>query len=314
MAIPTITSVTPTRGHSGGGQVIKIVGTNFALPPPPPPTGIVPEAPPTVRVFIGGTEARLVRVASATTLYVTTERRDPAKELALEVRNVGPHGETIGAEVATLPSAYEYARPIFTGEKSDIERVTRVLMLELIRQVYPEVVLTAHVDWTDAPEEILRGVREAKLPSLFLAGPTMRPNVVYRTNVSEKREIAPGTGVFVKHRAPDTDDLVFTLGAIADNLSITLSLMGALADFTKRNPFLLVPRAEGSSEIVRFELMREGEITLDSANTPGNLRTCSGTIAVVAVDTLVMPGFENDQAITAVPDLTDDIEIGVERR
>lgn len=306
MAIPSITSVTPNRGHSGGGTVLRIVGTNFALPVAPASSGPVPAPPASVRVFIGGIEARRVRVASSTVLYVTTERRDPAKELTLEVRNVGPFGETIGAERAELLEAFEYARPIFTTP-SDFERITKALLIELKRQVLEEVVLTAHVDWTDDPSSILRGVRDAKMPSVFLAGPTFRPNAVYRTNERARVELVDG--VVLEHRAPKTDDMVFTLGAIAEKQATALSLAAALSDFILRNPFLYVPRAEGSSELVRFDLQGEGDVVLDSGNDESNIRTCSGTIAIAGVDTLAAPGFENDQAITATPVLTDAPEL-----
>lgn len=313
MAIPTISSVTPNRGHSGGGTVLRIVGAGFQLPGPPPASGPVPEAPPTVRVFIGGTEARLVRVASATVLYVTTERRDPAASLAVEVRNVGPFGETIGAEVATLASAYEYARPVFTTA-SDLERLVKALHAELVRQVFPEVVVTAHIDWTDDPSAILRGVRDVKVPCVFIAGPVLRPNPIYRTNVRPQVPALDAAGaevpnVVLEHRAPTTDDVVFTIGAIADKYATLLGLSAALRDFQIRNPFLFLPRAVGSSDLVKYDLQWEGDFTVDSAPDESNNRTCSASIAIAGFDTLSAPGFEADQALTAHPTVVDEPEV-----
>lgn len=312
MAVPTITSVTPSRGHSGGGTLLRIVGTNFQLPADPPASGSgpVPEAPATVRVFVGGVEARRVRVASSTVLYVTTERRDPAANLAVEVRNVGPHGETLGAEVAQLAAAYEYARPTFTTQP-DLDRLVRALHAELVRQVFAQVVITAHVDWTDDPAAILRGVKNAPTPCVFLAGPVLRPNRDRRTNVRPKVEVA--TNVLLEHRAPETDDVVFTVGAIADKYATLLALAAALRDFKLRNPFLHMPVAEGSSEIARYDLQWEGDLTVDSSPDESNLRTCSATIAIAGFDTLAAPGFDNDQAITAHPDLLEDPELETER-
>lgn len=305
MPSPIITSVTPAIGHSGGGTLIRIVGSNFQLPPPPPPTGIVPDALPTVRVFIGGVEARRVRVASSTVLYVTTERRDPAKNLAVEVRNVGVFGETIDSP-GTLVSAYEYARPIFTNV-SELERLTKTLMAELRRQVFPEVVITAHVDWTDDPASILNGVRDAKAPCVLLAGPVLRPNNMYRTMVKSVASIAPD--VVREHRAALTDDLVFTVGALADKNSTMHSMVAALRDFKLRNPFLFVAREAGSSDMVKFELFWEGDLTVDSTNDSSNIRTATSTIVIVGVDTLCAPGFESDQATTAHPTLLNEVEL-----
>lgn len=308
MAVPTITSVTPSRGHSGGGTLLRIVGTDFQLPPDPPASGSgpVPPAPATVRVFVGGVEARRVRVASATVLYVTTERRDPAAGLAVEVRNVGPHGETLGGEVATLAAAYEYARPVFTTQ-GDLDRLVKALHAELVRQVFPQVVVTAHVDWTDDPAAILRGAKNAPTPCVFLAGPVLRPNPVYRTNVGERVSVAEN--VVLEHRAPLTDDVVFTIGAIADKYATLLALSSALRDFQLRNPFLHFPIAEGSSELVRYDLQWEGDLTVESSPDESNLRTCSATIAIAGFDTLASPGFDNDQAVTAHPVLLEEPEL-----
>lgn len=313
MATPTITSVFPAVGHSGGGTVIRITGTNFRLQAPPPSSGPVPEQPPSVRVFIGGVEARLVRVASSTLLYVTTERRDPAANLPIEVRNVGLHGETI--ETTTLAGAYEYARPIFTHQ-SDMERLIRALIAELVRQVFPEVVLTAHVDWTDDPSAILRGVRDAKVPCVFLAGPVVRPNNIYRTMVQPTMPVKNAAGVelpnvVTSHRSPLTDDLVFTIGAITNKLNTMVSMVAALRDFKLRNPFLFCARSEGSSEMVRFELMWEGDIVVDSNNDESNIRTASATIVVVGFDTVAAAGFESDQAMSINPTVLEDPRVDV---
>lgn len=306
MPVPTIDSVTPGRGHSGGGTVLRITGSGFQLPAEPlAGAGPVPAPAPSVRVFLGGVEARRVRVASSSVLFVTTERRDPGV-VDVEVRNVGPYGETIGAESVTLAGAFEYARPVFTAS-SDLERLIRVLHAELKRQVFSEVVVTAHVDWSDDPGAVLRGVTEAPLPCVFLAGPILRPNPVYRTNVRPRAEIAPN--VLLEHRAPETDDLVFVCGAQADKFATLLSLTAALRDFRLRNPFVYLPREEGSEELVRYDLQWEGEITVDSSTDESNVRTCSGTLVVAGFDTLAAPGFENDQAVTASPDLIEDPEV-----
>jgi hypothetical protein len=313
LAVPTITSVTPSRGHSGGGTLLRIVGTGFQLPAAPPLSGSgpVPAAPATVRVFVGGTEARRVRVASATVLYVTTERRDPAPSLAVVVRNVGPHGETIGVEQATLSSAYTYARPVFTGTPPDVERLAKALHAELVRQVFPEVVMTAHVDWTQDPMAIVRDVKQAKIPTLFLAGPTFRPNAVYRTNVRPLEPVKDAAGAVVanvvrEHRAPLTDDIVFTIGALADKYSTILALAAALRDFKLRNPFMFLPRETGSSDLVRYDLDWEGDVVVDSAPDESNVRTCSGTIVIAGFDWVTAQGFESDQATTAHPTLLEE--------
>jgi hypothetical protein len=313
MAVPTISGVTPALGHTGGGTLVRIDGTGFKLPEAPASTGVVPEPPASVRVFLGGTEARLVRVASATRLYVTTERRDPGL-VALEVRNVGPHGETIGAETATLADAFTYARPDFTAGMTGLDLVVRALQRELVRQVFPVVVVTAHVDWTDDPGSILRKVASAKVPSVFVAGPTIRENRFYRTSARRTEALEGVDGVVVEHRSARTVDLVFTIGAMADKHRTLLGLTNALEAFLTQNQKLVVPITEGGSDAdaVEFEINREGDLSVVSEPDESNLRNVTGTIAIVGVDLLGHPGFENDQATTAHPALDEHPALGVE--
>jgi hypothetical protein len=312
MPIPTISSVTTAtggtaKGHTGGGTLLKIVGTNFQqqTTQPPGPNGIVPPPPASVRVFLGGVEARRVQVASASALWVTTEKRD-AGVVSLEVRNVGPFGETIGTETATLLDAFEYARPIFT-ERSDLERVTKLLRDELARQVYPEVVVTAHTDWTDDPTSILRGIREAKVPTLFLAGPTLRPNSFQTHSVKPLIEVE--SGIFQEHRSQLADDLVFTVGAISQKYALLLGIVAEFRAFKTRTPFIYMPETEGSSTLYRFELKWEGDIVVESTPDDSNNRTCSGTIVVVGFEILTTAGLESDQVLSATAPVTEDVAI-----
>ena len=305
MSVPTISSVTPAIGHPGGGTVVRIDGTGFQLPPEPDGSVVpVPEAAATVRVFFGGVEARLVRVASSTRLYVTTERGDPAT-VAVEVRNVGPFGETIGSEVATAAAAWEYRRPALTG-RGTLTRAVRRLVEELVRQVHPEVVLTEHVDWTDDPMSALRKVSDAKLPCVWLSGPALRDNKLYRTNV---RPLVQLGDVQLEHRAPRTVDLVFGCGAMADTEGVLLELTAALVDFAHRNPWLYMATVEGGAELVRYELALEADPEVDSSPSESNVKSSAGTITVVGVDLLGLEGFDNDEALTAHPE-ADEIDVG----
>lgn len=82
MAVPTIVSVTPNEGHSGGKTLVEVVGTNFREPTPPPPTGQTTQVwPPSVRVLFGGQPAANITVWGPTQLYCQTPERD---ELVVE--------------------------------------------------------------------------------------------------------------------------------------------------------------------------------------------------------------------------------------
>lgn len=308
MAVPTITSVSPAVGHPGGGTVVSIVGTGFQLPPPPPSGVIpVPEAAPTVRVFFGSVEARRVRVASSTQLYVTTERGDPAT-VDVEVRNVGPFGETLGSEHVAATAAFEFRRPDLTN-RGVLQRVVRQLIVELRRQVHDEVVLTEHIDWPRDPEDVLRKVSDAKVPCVWLSGPTVRENRVYMENVKPLTQF--GTGLQLERRPARTVDLVFGIGALANKESVLLELTHAITDFFHRNPWLYLPFVAGDSEPdgVRYDLQAEVDQDVDSSPSETNVRSSSGTIAIAGVDLLGLEGYSNDMATTVHPEVIEDVDI-----
>jgi hypothetical protein len=76
VAVPTISSVTPSSGHTGGKTLVEIAGTNFATPAPPPATGVAPAPAPSVAVTFGGEPALEVAVLSATLIRCLTPIRD----------------------------------------------------------------------------------------------------------------------------------------------------------------------------------------------------------------------------------------------
>lgn len=78
MAVPTITSITPSRGHSGGGFVARIVGTNFQQQAAPGPGIPAPAAPVAVRVTIGGVEC-VAGICSDTEIDVIIPGVTPAE-------------------------------------------------------------------------------------------------------------------------------------------------------------------------------------------------------------------------------------------
>jgi len=74
---PTITSVLPAAGHTGGSTLIEIKGSGFVLPPGP---GAAIPAPPQasrMRVLFGGELAEGLEVADSGTLYCFTPTHDP---------------------------------------------------------------------------------------------------------------------------------------------------------------------------------------------------------------------------------------------
>lgn len=87
MGRPTVTSILPRTGHTGGDTLVEIRGAGFALPPPPPARGKAPEQPQRVRVLFGGVEAERVEVAGEDLVYCWTPEHDPIEVRALVTGN-----------------------------------------------------------------------------------------------------------------------------------------------------------------------------------------------------------------------------------
>lgn len=319
MAVPTIATVTPATGHPGGGTLVRVDGTGFQLPASPPPAseGRTVAPPGTVRVFFDGVEAAGVKVVSSTRVYAYAPRYKPAADAAadldglpdavdVEVRNVGPFGETLGAERVVAAGAYTYKHTPLTS-RSSLTRVVRQLVLELMRQIHPNVVLTRSVDFSETPSDPSRRIANAKVPGLFLVGPKLRENKLYRTQVLPQSTSTEG--LTRTHASARTVDLVFGIGALADDPNTLLELANAITDFTNRNVWLLVPREQGGAELVRYDLDMEDDVEVDSTPSESNVLSASGTISVAGVDVIGLPDFDADEVLTELPELGSDPEI-----
>ena len=72
MTAPVFPSIDPAVGHTGGGFVCKVVGTDFELPPAPAATGYVGGTwTPSMEVEVNGRSATDIRVYSSTLLTFT---------------------------------------------------------------------------------------------------------------------------------------------------------------------------------------------------------------------------------------------------
>jgi hypothetical protein len=307
MAQPTITSLTPAIGPTAGETLVEIVGTNFRLQTTPVPSATGPSTgtlAPSVRVFFGGVEAKRVRVLSSTRLLVTTPARQ-AGAVVVEVRNVGPFGETIESEFVTIANGFTFAMPDYT-KSSDSTRVVRALIQSLKLQVYPEVVLTQHVDFDEATGTTVRATATAKLPSLFLVGPTFRENPFSRRAFGPTQP-STGSGVIETFRAARTVDLVFSLGVISNNTVELINMMTRLTDYVRNNAWIYVQRddADASKGFIRYEFGFDdgGDFVPDFTPNESDVRSYSGTVKLTEFDVFGIPGFDS-QAMDRHPLLT----------
>jgi len=248
MAVPTLTAVSPTTGPASGGDVVRLVGAGFAA---------------SVRVRFGGADAAVLAVREEAGVSVA-DVRTPAHEagtVAVELRNLAAAGAPVAGESVVLVGAYRFARAPVARE-SDLTRAIRQLLRELKRQVLANVSTTVSVDYDDSALGGLNVIALAKVPSLVLSGPTLRPSRFYSTNVPHEDVVTGSSGLeLVRRKPPYTVDLVCTLTAASERTAELFNLMAAVATFLNRNRWLELPRdpVDASRGTVRWELDADGE-------------------------------------------------------
>ncbi|HLV65658.1 MAG TPA: IPT/TIG domain-containing protein, partial [Polyangiaceae bacterium] len=248
MAIPTLSSVQPAAGPSSGGDLVRLVGSDLAD---------------RVRVLFGGVPVEALSVRDEAGLRVVDLRTPPhaVGVVDVELQNLDAAGDPVPGEVVVLAGVYRFSRPTVARE-ADLTRVIRQLLRELKRQVLANVSATVSVDYDDTTLDGLNVIAMAKVPSLVLSGPTLRPNRFYSANVAHEDVVGGVSGPeLVRRKPPYTVDLVFTLTAASERTAELFNLMAAVATFLNRNRWLELARdpADAARGTVRWELDADGE-------------------------------------------------------
>lgn len=290
MAIPTIESVSPAVGHTGGRALIEIVGTGFRLPVPPAPVnGITPEAPPSVRVLFGSTPALEVAVLSASRLYVTTPIHDPTDEpISITVQNVDDAGDVIDDESVVLEAAFRFVRPNVTDGRSDLVRVIDALVAELRRQITPNVSWPEHTDFDEATGDTLSMTEVPDLPGLVVAAVELVDNDFYAERSRVEVEDPDDPTTFVELAPPTTVDIVCTIVGVSDSSKELLNLTATAKRFFRKNPYLRMARDpdDASKGEVAYELEAQDSpgVKLSVEGNASNLRTFALVARIVGFD------------------------------
>lgn len=227
---------------------MRLVGTDFAD---------------RVRVLFGGVAAEAPSVRDEAGLRLV-DLRTPVHApgvVGVELQNLDAAGVPVPGESVVLVGAYRFARPTVARE-ADLTRVVRQLLRELKRQVLANVSATVSVDYDDTTLDGLNLIAMAKVPSLVLSGPTLRPNRFYSANVAHEDVVDGIAGPELARRKPPyTVDLVFTLTAASERTAELFNLMAVVATFLNRNRWLELQRdpADASRGSVRWELDADGE-------------------------------------------------------
>lgn len=294
MAVPTFTSVTPAFGPVGGGNVLKIIGTNFQLPAAQPASGPSVVQPPSVAVTIDGRGALFVDVISTTELAIAAPpfhgqpTDDPIPVVSIVVSNIDTSGVLIPGEIVTAAGSYTYKRPVIhdnaldpTAPQSPYTLVSAALITALRRQIISNVSQTTHVDYGEP------GVLEitvGKIPAIVIQGPTITRDVA-RWH-SESIAVDNGNGTFSIRKPPFVAKMTYTLVGITDNEREYMNLVGSLQECFERNKYLAVDIDLYNPNAGRVNLVLELTQPPTSTNAPSenNIRTFAAVCEVRGVE------------------------------
>ena len=248
MAAPTLTGISPATGPTGGGDVVRLTGTGFAVK---------------VAVLFGDAPAVVLSVREEAGVSLADVRTPAHADAVVDVtiRNLDAAGVPVPGEEATLAGAYRFLRPRIVSE-SDLTRLVRALLRELKRQVLANVSMTVSIDYDDTTVDGMSVIAISQLPSLVLSGPKVVENRFFSTNEPHE-DVVPGASgpELMRRRPPYTVDLSFTLTAASDRTVELLNLMAAVATFLNRNRWVELPRDpdDPAAGTTRWEMDPDGE-------------------------------------------------------
>jgi len=247
MAVPTITSVTPSSGPTRGKNMVRIEGTNFRLPDPIPATGYIgTDQEKTVSVQFQGQESPWAYAATDELILA----RVPVYEgpydvpfpagLDVRVANLDASGVEIPVENVTLVDGYEVDRPSLAAE-SYLQRTVREVIRLFRRHVLQNTHHTTSRDFSLAPatQETIR----AQGPLVQLGGPRLILNRFHSIE-REEPEADPLGGVngMMRRKPPVTVDVDFLVTAWANSVFHMEGLVQALLLFQRDIKLVKVPR------------------------------------------------------------------------
>lgn len=322
MAVPTITSVTPNLGVTGGGNLVEVLGSNFRLWQIPPPNGrpTGQYLPATVQVLFGGAPATSVAVVSPTRLFARVPRTPlpmtrPAwaeGSVDVVVRNLDDDEEPIAGEQATLAAGYKYRRVQLANE-SDLARLNRALIQDWNTQVLANVSITTHTDFDPDTGDNLNTTPIAELPAITLIGPQLITNRFYSENVEPLEELGTERAV---RRPPERDDVAYQIVGVAKLFTEASNLMAAVRTYFRDNHYLRLNRVKDdpSRGFIAFEmhLDRAGNLAMQPTSTSpesSNVHFFTGRFLIKGFDPEAMTGFVDQQVVERIAQVTQDPEI-----
>ena len=282
MAVPVVTTITPSAGLTGGKVLVRINGANFrAATLPPSPTTIGP----TVAVLFGTKPSPHVMAVTSSLLWAMVPVGDVG-QVTVIVRNLADDGSTITGETVSVAHGYTYQAPDLT-QTSALEYVTRMLLKDMGRQILANISLTVHVDYDSKPSTTSHLGEIAKLPALVLTGPMLVEDRFYSSNQNEQGDV--GTTQWAQKRPTTTVSLQFTITGAADSTVELLNLQALVSQYLRRNPWLEIPSdsTDPTSPVVKLEMgvpsWTDQPSTRESPNE-SNVRQFTAAVILRGVD------------------------------
>ena len=319
MAVPTITSVTPATGSSGGRRVITITGTGFQPSPAPPAAGPVGVLAPTVAVEFDGYRAERVDVVSSQLLRVLLPpyRRggeaafaDPLPVVPVRVLNIDPTGDLIGAEQVVRTSGFQYVRvekraPDATEAEQQYRQIIREVVQTFQRQLLPNTAIGTNLDYGDLGQIVIKA---AQNPSCTLIGPRIQEDFESRHHWVdfEDVDVAEGDDPDIRQQYWPAFVCSFEFDCIlaSDNQMELIALVQGLIETFQRTPWIRIPVVFGDTNGAHHEfplvLTRPPAMAIQDPGS--NLHTASAVFDVREIT------WRYDDPVT-ITEAADDVEV-----
>lgn len=345
----TVTSINPPIGHTGGRNLIEIIGTGFRVPQRTQHASFAPSAPArqTVRVLIDDVPALRVEVANETTVRVFTPPHAPDRwayqdDITSEL-SPAPNGNAIPPDGMTLVQTHFGTVPIvienidatgtaypgesltinnaFTYKRARLDMLgtwhrVRNAFIDMLRdQVCENVAPFASIDYdtnTGAPLGFLDLVG---LPAIAITGvsyPFSDTESQASVGIDEREN-----NYTLIRRPPIMNDFSCVLVVVSDNLDEVDAIGQTLCMVLNRSGNLTYPNVIGdpTAGVSRFRYVVD-RAGFQISGRIGNTNNLTGTLAVTvkSIPTDYIPGTPDAGMATTTSWQPHDGVIGVTRR
>lgn len=221
MAVPTITSCSPSTGLTRGRNIIFVNGTNFRTPPEP--VGYDPgDAQQTIKVTFDGVASTEAHSLSATKAIVQVPawageyNSETPGSVDVVISNLDNNGDVIAGETATLADGYTYERPDIVSRATS-QRITQALVELLRRNVITNVTVGMTTAYADDFADDLDAIKMARLPLIEVGGPDLIDSPRWGIACEEEEDDPSISDMYTRKEVARTTDISYPIRIWVDN-------------------------------------------------------------------------------------------------